>query len=124
MVVIIIIGALLGGKSFGETVRKGCGFLMLLVIIAIGIFFYSRTDLKKTPEDQEVISTVDNSVHFVVKENCQTYIKPNIESASSRNLEMGKDYFVEDINKFNYFYEITNKNGKKLFIREECLKRK
>lgn len=121
LVVVIIIGALLGGKSFGGTVRKGCGFLIMLVIIAIaiGIFFYSRTDSKKIPENKEVIST-----HFTVKENCRTYIKPNIESDVSGNLEIGKELFVEDINKFNYFYEVTDKNGKKTFVRKECLKRK
>lgn len=126
LILVIILGALLGGKSFGETVRKGCGFLILLVIIVIGIgiFYYSQTNSKKTPVNQDVISTGDNSAYFIVKENCKSHIKPNIESDVSRNLEIGEEFFVKDINKFNYFYEITDKNKKKTFVRKECLKRK
>lgn len=122
LTVVVIIGALLGGKSFGGTVRKGCGFLIMLLIIgivAIGIFYYSKTN----SEDQETISTIENLTNFVAKENCDTYIKPNIESASGGSLEIGKDYFVEDRNKFNFFYEITINNGEKLFVRKECLKK-
>ena len=126
LIVVIIIGALLGGKSFGGTVRKGFGFFLWLVIIAIAVvvFFYSQTDSEKTADEQEVISTSDNLTYLIVKENCQTYIKPNVESDVSGNLEIGKEFFVEDINKFNYFYEITNKNGKKAFVMKEFLKRK
>lgn len=120
LVIVIFIGALLGGNSFGGTVRKGCGFLLMLVIIiaiAISVLFYSRTNSKKTHEDQEVVST-----HFTVKENCLTYIKPNIESEVSGKLEIGKEFFIENVNKYKYFYEITNKNGKKTFVRKNCLK--
>lgn len=121
--VVVIIGALLGGKSFGGTVRKGCGFLIMLLIlgvIAIAIFYYSRTDT----EDQEAISTTENSANYIAKENCSTYSKPDIESTSEGSLEIGEDYFVEDNNKFNYFYEITSQNGEKLFVMKECLERK
>ena len=126
LIIVIIIGALLGGKSLGETVRIGCGVLIMLIIIAfaIGLFFYSGTDSQKTYENHNSISTSDNSAHFIVNENCQTYIKPNIESDESGNLEIGDEYFVKNINKFNYFYEITDKNGHKAFVRKECLKRK
>ena len=33
LVVIIIIGALLGGNSFGETIRTGCGCLAVIVVV-------------------------------------------------------------------------------------------
>ena len=36
-IVIVILGALFGGKSFGSTIRTGCGVLVLLVILAIVI---------------------------------------------------------------------------------------
>lgn len=79
---------------------------------------------KKTPEYQEEILESDNSANFLVKENCQPFVKPNIESDVSGNLEIGQEFFVEDIDKFNYFYEITAKSGKKAFVRKEYLKRK
>ncbi|MBZ9731188.1 hypothetical protein LB467_15950 [Salegentibacter sp. JZCK2] len=123
LAVVVIIGALLGGKSFGGTVRKGCGFLIMLLIlgvIAIAIFYYSRTDT----EGQEAISTTENSTNYIAKENCSTYSKPDIESTSEGSLEIGKNYFVKDNDKFNYFYEITFQNGVKLFVRKECLERK
>jgi hypothetical protein len=40
---LVILGALLGGNSFGETVRKGCGFIIALVInLAILIAVLSK----------------------------------------------------------------------------------
>ncbi|MDR5589011.1 hypothetical protein ACWBC2_06155 [Salegentibacter agarivorans] len=123
LAVVLIIGALLGGKSFGGTVRKGCGFLIILLvlgIIVIGIFYYSKTDT----EDQESIPTLENSPNYIATENCATYSKPDIESTSEGSLETGNNYLVEDSSKFKYFYEITFKNGEKLFVRQECLERK
>ncbi len=123
LVVVIVIGALLGGKSFGGTVRKGCGFLIMLLIIgiiAIIIFYYSRTDT----EDQKAISTTENLTNYIAKENCTTYSKPNIDSTAEGNLERDKDYFVKDSSKFKYFYEITFQNSEKVFVRKECLERK
>ena len=123
LAVVLIIGALLGGKSFGGTVRKGCGFLIILFvlgIIVIGIFYYSKTDT----EDQESIPTIENSPNYIATENCATYSKPDIESTSEGSLQIGKDYFVEDSNKYKYFYEINFQNGEKLFVRKECLGRK
>ncbi len=35
LVVIVILGALAGGNSIGETIRKGCGLLVLLFIALI-----------------------------------------------------------------------------------------
>lgn len=126
LIVAMIIGALLGGNTFGGTIRKGCGFLLLLIIVAIGIwlFFLSPTNSKTATENPEVISTVDHWAYFIVKENCQTYIQPNIESDVSGNLEIGKEIFVEAINEYEYFYEINDTNQKKVFVRKECLKRK
>lgn len=47
LVIAIIIGAILGGKSFGGTVRIGCGFLILLVIIiaVVGVILYSNSGI-------------------------------------------------------------------------------
>lgn len=121
--VVVIIGALLGGKSFGGTVRKGCGFLIMLLIlgiVVIGILYYIRTN----PADQESIPTLENSPNYIATENCTTYSKPDIESTSEGSLETGNDYFVEDSSKFEYFYEITFKNGEKLFVLKGCLERK
>ncbi len=44
LIIAIIIGALLGGKSFGGTVRKGCGFIFwfVLIVAIIGAFLLFR----------------------------------------------------------------------------------
>ena len=34
-VVIVIVGALFGGKSFGGTIRTGCGVLIVLAILLL-----------------------------------------------------------------------------------------
>lgn len=43
LVVIIILGALSGGQSFGDTVGKGCGCLVLLVLALLAYVWYSLT---------------------------------------------------------------------------------
>jgi hypothetical protein len=35
LIVIIILGALAGGNSFGGTVRKGCGCLAAIVVVLL-----------------------------------------------------------------------------------------
>ena len=39
--VLLIIGALLGGESAGESIRKGCVFFVLLAIILFVLAMYS-----------------------------------------------------------------------------------
>lgn len=124
LIVVIILGALLGGKSFGGTVRKGCGFLILIIIIAIGVIFYAWSESKKAPNNKEATSSSIDSAYFIVKQGCQTYTKPNIESDISGNLEVGKEFLVENVNKFNFFYEVTDENAKISYVRKECLIRK
>ncbi len=33
LIIIIILGALAGGNSFGETVRTGCGCLVAIIVV-------------------------------------------------------------------------------------------
>jgi len=40
-IVIVILGALAGGKSFGETVSKGCGCVSLIVVVIIGVIIFA-----------------------------------------------------------------------------------
>ena len=41
LIVVIILGALFGGESFGETIRQGCGCLVILVIALLAYIWYS-----------------------------------------------------------------------------------
>jgi hypothetical protein len=126
LIVVIILGALLGGKSFGGTVRKGCGFLILVVIIiiAISVFFYWQSESKKDPNNKEAVSSSNVPAYFIVKQDCQTYTEPDIKSDISGHVEVGKELLVENINKFNYFYELSDEDGKKSYVRKECLIKK
>tara|TARA_B100000929_G_C15221024_1_gene322729 strand:+ start:54 stop:341 length:288 start_codon:yes stop_codon:yes gene_type:complete len=94
--------------------------LFIIGIVVIGIFYYSKPDT----EDQESLPTLENSPNYKATENCTTYSKPDIESTSEGSLETGNDYLVEDSSKFEYFYEITFKNGEKLIVLKGCLERK
>ena len=40
LVVIIILGALVGGDSLGETIRKGIGCLVVIFLIALAIVIF------------------------------------------------------------------------------------
>lgn len=123
LIVVIILGALLGGKSFGGVVRKGCGFLVLIlvVILTIGVIIYSQSDSQEEPETKEAIKAGNRSTYFIVLQDCQTYTKPNIESTVSGGLDIGDEFFVENVDKFNYFYEISDGNGISTYVRKECL---
>ena len=126
LIAIIIFGALVGGKSFGGTIRKGCSFLVLLVILilAIGLFFYPWGCSDKNPDNQEAVTTTDGSAYFIVKKDCQSYAKPNIESDKLEYIEKGKELFIENVHKYNYFYEISEEDGTISYVRKECLARK
>lgn len=39
-VLVVIFGALAGGKSFGGTVRKGCGCLSILLILVTALSLF------------------------------------------------------------------------------------
>lgn len=41
---IIIIGVLLGGESFGDTLRKGCGCVITIIIICVILFLIFFAD--------------------------------------------------------------------------------
>lgn len=39
LVIAIIIGSLRGGKSFGETINKGCGTIITIILIIVFLVF-------------------------------------------------------------------------------------
>jgi heme A synthase len=62
LAVVIVIGAILGGNSFGETVRKGCGCItiIILLLIAAAIYVGSNVDIddadtSHTPNETTVL---------------------------------------------------------------------
>ena len=126
LIVVIIIGALTGGKSLGGVVKKGCGFLAFIVsltIVVIAILFAISAS-ENTPNTNEEGTSSSASAYFIVAQDCATYTKPNIESDVSGGLDIGDAFFIENVDKFNYFYEIADESGKKAFVRKECLIRK
>lgn len=121
LIVIIILGALFGGKYFGDTIRKGCGCLVLLLVIIIGaIIIYISED--STP--QEKASSSNDYGYFIVKQNSETYTKPNKNSEISGYIESGQELYIVNVNKFNYFYEVSEDNGSKSYILKDNLRRK
>jgi hypothetical protein len=37
LVIIIILGALAGGNTLGETIRSGCGCLVMIIVVILAI---------------------------------------------------------------------------------------
>jgi uncharacterized protein YpmB len=122
LVIAIIIGAIFGGKSFGGTVRIGCGFIIMIVIIiaVLGAVIYAVSEYNDASNNTEAVSS--SPTYFIVKQDCQTYTKPDIESDISGQLEKGEEILVKNANKFKYFYEVTDEIGKTSYVRKECLK--
>jgi len=117
-IIVIILGALLGGKSFGGTIRTGCGVFSLLLMILIGAIYYAASASQQERRDTETVSS-GTSV-FRVKEDCETYTKPTIDSDIAGYLVKGDEVFIENPDQFNYFYALV-KNGQTVYIRKACL---
>lgn len=125
LIVIIILGALIGGKNLGDTVRKGCGcIVLLLIIILIGGIIYSTSGPNEDSTPQEAILSSNDYAYFIVKQNCETYIKPNKNSEISGYFEAGQELYIKNMNKFNYFYEVNEDNGRKSYILKDNLRKK
>ncbi len=44
LVVILILGALLGGNSLGETIRKGLGCLVVILLVLLAFVFIGASN--------------------------------------------------------------------------------
>lgn len=121
LIVVVIIGALLGGRSFGGTIRKGCGFIVFLFLIIIGASLYLYW-INNDPAPSEEVSPIIKSGYFIVKQNCGTYEKPNIDSEISGYLETGQELYIKNINKYKYFYEFNKEDGKKSYVLKDHLR--
>lgn len=120
LIIIIIVGALLGGRYLGDIIRKGCGCLVILlwilIFIAIANYVY---DWKNSADSASGIEYG----YFVVKEDCEIYTKPNIESEIAGYLQAGQELNIDNINKYNYFYEVKGTDGRKSYVLKGRLRR-
>lgn len=117
-------------NTSGKTKRR-FGVITLLIIIfsSIGTILYFQSKPGFQPESSSVIlkkkaaSSSSPTNYFIVKEDCPTYTKPNIESSISGYLVIGNEIHVENVNKYKYFYQVPDKNGKKRYVKKECLRK-
>ncbi|NNC94922.1 MAG: hypothetical protein HKN92_05120 [Chitinophagales bacterium] len=109
LVIVIIVGALLGAKSLGGTIRTGCGCISLVIIVGI-ILIGLR------------MNTSDSNTNFEVIQHCKTYTKPDINSEVNGSVNAGVEIYVEDKDKYNYFYEVETNSGDKYYILKENLR--
>jgi hypothetical protein len=121
LVVIVIIGALLGGKSFGGTIRKGCGFIILSIIVVLGLIILWPSEPQSDTDRRELDSSNNASTYYIVKEDCQTYTKPDIKSNVSDSLVKGEVLMIRNPSKYKYFYQFTDENGTVLYVRKQNL---
>ena len=132
LIVIVIFGALAGGESFGDTIRKGfnkgCGclatILIIIVIFIIAVTIFYTSDTKKDSTPKETVSSSNDYAYFIIKKDCATYTKPDKSSEISEYLKAGQELYIENLNKFNYFYEVKWPNGRKSYILKGNLRRK
>lgn len=123
LIIVIIVGALLGGKSFGGTIRKGCGFFALILGILIVAFLLFGLLETSTSDSQQEKSTEEYSARFTAIDDCPIYSKPDIKSDSLGVLEVGQEFFVKEVHRFKYFYTITDENENHVYVRKKCLER-
>jgi uncharacterized protein YgiM (DUF1202 family) len=122
-VIVVILGALFGARSFGGTVKRGCGILFLIASIGTLLLLFLISSSNTADEPQEVVYTEDSSTTFVVDKSCVLYSKPNIKSDSVGVTKGGDTYEVEDADRYKYFYKLSYDHGSTFYVRKECLRR-
>jgi hypothetical protein len=96
---------------------------MIVIIIAVlGAIIYAVSEYNDAPNNTEAVSS--SPTYFIVKQDCQTYTKPNIESEISGHLDEGEELLVKNTNKYKYFYEVSNDDGETSYVRKDYLRLK
>lgn len=116
LVIVIIIGALLGAKTFGGTVKRGCGFILIAVLLLVALFVYQCGDGSQDPQEPDRESTA-----FIAFKACVCYQRPDVKSDSLDLLSEGDTAWVEAPGKFKYFYKFKKRSGKAVYVRKNCL---
>ena len=123
-VIVVILGALFGARSFGGTVKRGCGILFLIAAVGTLLLLFLISSSRTTGEPQEEVSTEDSPTTFVADKSCVLYSKPNIQSDSVGVTKAGDTYEVEDADRYKYFYKLSYEHGSTFYVRKRCLTKK
>jgi hypothetical protein len=128
LIVIVILGALLGGKGFGSVVRRGCGFVLLLiigavVIIFIGVWYDQSATITEPPGSNRNSLSTDNGAYFQAKETCPIYSKPDIDSDTLDFLKFDSQIWVENPDRYKYFYTLIENNQDVGYVRKGCFEK-
>jgi outer membrane protein assembly factor BamE (lipoprotein component of BamABCDE complex) len=122
LIVIIIFGALLGGKTFGGTVRKGCSLLLAVLLVLFGAYFFLNSNAEEDSTHSDTIPTIIEKSNYISKHKCALYEKADINSEVIRYIEEGEYFNVRDKDKFNYFYEVFDDDLGHCYILKDDLK--
>lgn len=112
LIIILFIGAILGGKSFGDTFRKGCGCGIVLFILTILMIMFFMSN----PFQVQEINQNETNTYFHVKSDCNIYAKPDKNSEIIDYAFAGDKVYILKPNKYNYFYELENEDESKGYI--------
>lgn len=112
--IIVLIGALFGAKSFGGTIRVGCG---LLILLAIGIFVLILLFGESNSNENGSGKQSPTAKTLTATDTCLIYIEPDINSNSIGRLSVGQSFQVQNPSRYKYFYRIQDT----LYVRKECL---
>jgi hypothetical protein len=125
LVIVVLIGALLGGESFGGTIRKGCGFLFLVGIglIVLSLFTCPRLNMDDAGETDTKYQVPASSERFLVQQSSPLYSKPDVQSDTMAVLRIGDEVVVPDPDRYTYFYWMHTAAGLDGYVRKDCLKK-
>lgn len=115
---IALLGALLGGRSFGETLRKGCGCLSGILLVAfLGTLtvFLIGLSAEDTPPAPVPRARPDAGPYRVTRAT-PAHARPDIRSDTLLFLEPGTPLRVEEPERFRYFYGFTTGEGQRAYV--------
>ena len=112
-IVILIIGALLGGKNLGDTFRKGCGCFVILILLLVFGSIYFFSNYYHTNENKEI---TEQKLSYTLTSDSDVYLKPDINSEVIGYAFEGEEFEVSEPQKFNYFYEVKLENGQNAYL--------
>lgn len=115
---IALLGALLGGRSFGETLRKGCGclsaILFLAFLAAFSLFLIGLSAEDATPDP--VRRTHPGSTTYRVSRSTPAHVRPDIRSDTLLLLTPGTRLVVDDPERYRYFYGFFTSEGLRAYV--------
>ncbi len=121
LALIVIVGALVGGKSLGGTIRLGCLTISALTIGLLILVAIMSNGSEEIPENEK--ENQSSPALLMAIDTCQSYSQPDINSAPKGKIQPETQFEVSNPLRYKYFYKITTSIGETVYVQKSCLQK-